>query len=77
MLDWTSCGRAREAAGTAGATLLARLTRVDPSSDTITDYLTHIAMPRLTQEDREALGAPLTLSEITKALGGVAEGMKW
>ncbi|KAJ1143799.1 hypothetical protein NDU88_010103 [Pleurodeles waltl] len=44
--------------------------RVNPNPEAVTDYLTHIAMPRLPQADRDALSAPLTLGEISEALGG-------
>ncbi|KAJ1207769.1 hypothetical protein NDU88_003159 [Pleurodeles waltl] len=43
--------------------------RVDPDPGALNDYLTHITMPQLTDADRGALGAPLTLSEMAKALG--------
>ncbi|KAJ1108193.1 hypothetical protein NDU88_005575 [Pleurodeles waltl] len=49
--------------------------KVDPDPVALLDYLTHITMPQLTDTDREALMAPLTLSEMTKALGGMAEGI--
>ncbi|KAJ1108877.1 hypothetical protein NDU88_006247 [Pleurodeles waltl] len=44
--------------------------KVDPDPVALLDYLTHITMPQLTDTDREAFMAPLTLSEMAKALGG-------
>ncbi|KAJ1085260.1 hypothetical protein NDU88_005393 [Pleurodeles waltl] len=44
-------------------------TRGDPDPNAVWDYLTHIMLPRLSEADREALGEPFTLGEITKALG--------
>ncbi|KAJ1187115.1 hypothetical protein NDU88_003894 [Pleurodeles waltl] len=48
--------------------------RVNPNPEAVADYLTHIAMPPVPQADRDALSAPLTLGEISEALGGMAEG---
>ncbi|KAJ1158117.1 hypothetical protein NDU88_010811 [Pleurodeles waltl] len=49
-------------------------TRGAPEPNAIKEYPTHIVLPKLSDSDREALGAPFTLGEITKALGGMAEG---
>ncbi|KAJ1080953.1 hypothetical protein NDU88_001141 [Pleurodeles waltl] len=43
--------------------------RVNPDPVALLDYLTHITMPQLTDTDREALMAPLPLSEMAKARG--------
>ncbi|KAJ1152503.1 hypothetical protein NDU88_005278 [Pleurodeles waltl] len=48
-------------------------TRGGPDPNAIRDYLTHIVLPKLSDNDREALGAPFTLGEIAKALGCMAE----
>ncbi|KAJ1140297.1 hypothetical protein NDU88_006654 [Pleurodeles waltl] len=49
-------------------------TKGDPDPNAIGDYLTHIVLPKLSDDDRKALGAPFTLGEIAKALGGGGEG---
>ncbi|KAJ1090323.1 hypothetical protein NDU88_003456 [Pleurodeles waltl] len=48
--------------------------RVTLDREALLDYLTHIDMPQLTDEDRAVLMAPLTLEEMDGALRGMAEG---
>ncbi|KAJ1089408.1 hypothetical protein NDU88_002559 [Pleurodeles waltl] len=48
--------------------------RVTPDQEVLLDYLTHINMPHLTDEDRDVPMAPLTLEEMDGALRGTAEG---
>ncbi|KAJ1208347.1 hypothetical protein NDU88_003733 [Pleurodeles waltl] len=47
--------------------------RVILGQEAILDSLTHITMPRLTDPERESLGAPLTLEKIDSALVGIAD----
>ncbi|KAJ1162030.1 hypothetical protein NDU88_002509 [Pleurodeles waltl] len=49
--------------------------RGDSDPDTIQEYLAHIVLPKLSESDREALGAPFTLAEIASALGSMAEAV--
>ncbi|KAJ1218273.1 hypothetical protein NDU88_005856 [Pleurodeles waltl] len=49
-------------------------TRGNSDPNAINEYLTRMVLPKLSENDREALGAPLTLVEIAKALGSMAEG---
>ncbi|KAJ1172032.1 hypothetical protein NDU88_003887 [Pleurodeles waltl] len=48
--------------------------RVVQDSEGLLYYLMHNEMPRLADIDRESLGVPLTLEEMNKAIGGMAEG---
>ncbi|KAJ1108627.1 hypothetical protein NDU88_006003 [Pleurodeles waltl] len=48
--------------------------RVTSTPEVVLDYLTHITLPRLEDTNREELMAPLTLTELSRALGGMAEG---
>ncbi|KAJ1119249.1 hypothetical protein NDU88_007435 [Pleurodeles waltl] len=46
---------------------------VAPDQEALMEYLAHIGVPRLTDADGESLMAPLTLEEMGRALGGMAE----
>ncbi|KAJ1171926.1 hypothetical protein NDU88_003783 [Pleurodeles waltl] len=48
-------------------------TRGNSDPNAINEYLTRMVLPKLLENDREALGAPFTLGEIAKALGSMAE----
>ncbi|KAJ1082869.1 hypothetical protein NDU88_003032 [Pleurodeles waltl] len=49
-------------------------TKIVQDPEGLLDDLMHIEMPRLAEADRDSLSAPLTLEEMNKVIGGMAEG---